>query len=648
MTAMARVGVFHSSQSDVRAAEPLAVEILWSPCKYSINFGNIFQFIPLAIAHGSHTLYWPFVNQTGTVLVLAAPLGTGGQRDDALPAGQLQIRTAFNANDQCTGYRNLDSALPMAATSLDGGDDLVCMGICCVQLSANGAVSTTHQLSYSGVDGVVGLAVWFLGGGQMMVRAFLLVAYYELQGANGLHGEFQSGSSGSVPLTAIASTFQWDPDWSVTGITSVETSLYYSTEGHIWVIGDDYQAAKLQLPPTLQNLLTSAYSLTAATLCPAGHQQMVDQPESCQACAPGYEAPVPGSFNNCQQCAAGRYSSSYGATSCQACQPGRYSKVAGSTGCVQCEPGYYQPYSSQTNCLECGEGSAAPGQGSSQCNPCFEGSFSSTKGATHCEECALGYYSTICPSTGCSSCKPCPAGTYSGASKGSNYCAQCQPGTFAPRVAATICTPCPAGSFQPASQATSCKLCAAGMHSSGAGDVTCHKCFPGYYAPRNSSQCTACSPGSAAPHAGAASCEICPPGRFSGLASARFADDGAEFQVVDCAACPDNTYAPSNSSRCWNCPPGTAFVASQRPACAGGAASLRDCTPCPAGFYRSSVEVLYRTRSHHRSLLTVSHVVRAALLVCRLWPRSAACLAQQQPSARLVPQSAPRALYPLL
>ncbi|GFO29946.1 fibropellin-1, partial [Plakobranchus ocellatus] len=138
------------------------------------------------------------------------------------------------------------------------------------------------------------------------------------------------------------------------------------------------------------------------------------------------------------------------------------------------------------------------------------------------------------------------------------------------------------------------------------GQETCLTCPPGFSS-RNGQQCSACAPGTyfSSEFAG---CVACPD-------NARWVGTGARSEMdcyltcpygyssssgsAPCQICPKNTYSRDRNT-CAACPntlltsqDGQALISSCRGVCEAGYYSkdgLEPCTPCPRGFYQSSVQ----------------------------------------------------------
>jgi len=85
--------------------------------------------------------------------------------------------------------------------------------------------------------------------------------------------------------------------------------------------------------------------------CPAGKFSSTPGASACTACAAGYYNPTPGA-TACLACAAGYFSAVEGSASCQACAANSYSNTVASTSCIACGSGFYSPPAS-TACTMC-------------------------------------------------------------------------------------------------------------------------------------------------------------------------------------------------------------------------------------------------------------------------------------------------------
>jgi hypothetical protein len=173
---------------------------------------------------------------------------------------------------------------------------------------------------------------------------------------------------------------------------------------------------------------------------------------SCTFLAPGDE---------CEECVAGKFSSTSGVVVCTSCAAGSYSTV-GATSCQQVRWGGGEA-SAKTTChspstssqCEAGKASAAPG--AAACEECAAGKFTDTAGGTACVRCAAGSYSTVVGSVSAGDCQLCEAGKAS-ATRGATACEECEAGKFS-NAAGVACTNCPDGTFSTITGMSSEKSC---------------------------------------------------------------------------------------------------------------------------------------------------------------------------------------------
>ncbi|KAL8271281.1 hypothetical protein Esti_004796 [Eimeria stiedai] len=247
--------------------------------------------------------------------------------------------------------------------------------------------------------------------------------------------------------------------------------------------------------------------------------------------------------------------------------------------CVVCNAGWYCSLNSP-GVLECPAGSYCP-KGSIEPIECPAGTYSLSPMATDktfCLECPAGYVcmpGTVdylqwpcplgyyCPK-GSGIAFPCEQGTYGVISKATSpeECQKCPPGTLHFRTFLPhwyICTgaesppaPCPAGRLC-SNDSTGDVLCPAGSYCPGGAEEPL-SCPQSYYCPEGSSSPGVCPDGSVC-QVGVEAPILCPAGTYKGYFS-------------ECVN------APSTSSCCQMCPPGT-FASSP-----GSSA----CEPCPAGY----------------------------------------------------------------
>jgi len=123
-----------------------------------------------------------------------------------------------------------------------------------------------------------------------------------------------------------------------------------------------------------------------------------------------------------------------------------------------------------------------------------------------------------------------------------NTCVACAPGSYS---SGTKCLPCLAGTITPSSGSCSCQPCGAGTQSS-SNATSCELCPVGTYSNDNG-PCKQCPDGLISTTAGATSCKQCTTllSQSCGVGST---------QGVSCRLCPLETYGPSATSGCINCP----------------------------------------------------------------------------------------------
>lgn len=262
----------------------------------------------------------------------------------------------------------------------------------------------------------------------------------------------------------------------------------------------------------------------------------------CPTCTPGTRRdPV---TEECELCAAGRFSQSASAATCTECVPGTISS-AGAVQCSACPGGRFANESgTSTSCAPCrpGEKSAEPA--------------SDLVGATGCVGCEAGRFSA----EGAASCAPCAAGRFSSAASagsggaGATACHECPVGRFSAADGSTACADCPPGYANPRREQRSCSLCDSGRYSDRAGLPECLDCPPGSFRGRNGTDsstptaCAPCPPGSFSDSGGATQCQACPAGRFS---------SGSAGGATECSVCPEGRFADGvGSTLCAACPAG--------------------------------------------------------------------------------------------
>ncbi len=180
--------------------------------------------------------------------------------------------------------------------------------------------------------------------------------------------------------------------------------------------------------------------------CPAGKSSPAgsDASSDCQNCQAGKSSDA---GSTCVDCAAGKYSSSTGASYCSNCAGGKTSPAGSDASsdctdcpvakfsywgetCTNCNHGKTSPARSDawSDCTNCAAGKYSPGAGQ-DCTNCAAGKYSVTAGATSeasCTACVAGKYSTTAGASSEASCTDCSANTKSAA--GASSCQSCSLG----------------------------------------------------------------------------------------------------------------------------------------------------------------------------------------------------------------------------
>ena len=386
----------------------------------------------------------------------------------------------------------------------------------------------------------------------------------------------------------------------------------------------------------------------------AGHYSLSHSSVQLE-CSPGRFSELPGQ-RSCELCPAAKFQSSSGQTACEECPTGSYCS-AGASAPTLCMAGSYRNTTGgavASDCSTCEVGSACP-SGATHPAPCPSGKYGDTSGQTACSSCPSGKFQSSSGQTSCEACPEgsycsemasaptsCPAGRYRNATGGTMVaeCSVCPPGSacLAGAISPTACRPgtytnaaemdaclaCPVGKQQPQSNATACLACASGSycmegasaplpcHTGTYSDSTdlgsaseCTDCTEGFFCPLGSANAIACSAGFFVDSPRKGQCEACPMGTFqneTGASTCRrcrsgsFCPKGATMELP--ANCLPGTYGNMSDAdgepECLICPVGQA--------CAGGAASPRDCgagsfsnapgadqcTPCKGGEVQDS------------------------------------------------------------
>jgi len=288
----------------------------------------------------------------------------------------------------------------------------------------------------------------------------------------------------------------------------------------------------------------------------------------------------------CEQCAAGKVSTSKNLETCTECGQGSYQSGIDFTQCLSCTAGYYQDLNGQTMCKTCPDGEISTSPSQISCTKCPAGTYQNSA-HNFCESCDLGTYSNI----GQSSCTPCEDGTYTSGS-GATSCSTCSIGS-APNTGKTGCVACVAGTYS--SNGKACLTCPDGEATSSPGQASCTPCAMGTVPASDHKNCVQCQAGFYSPSAGSATCTPCESNKVSGPGASGcyycLAGTIASFDQTGCVQCQAGTYAPTVGSLvCTKCDVNKVSTAgaSACVTCSAGSIPKADqtgCEQCPAGTY---------------------------------------------------------------
>jgi hypothetical protein len=285
---------------------------------------------------------------------------------------------------------------------------------------------------------------------------------------------------------------------------------------------------------------------------------------SCQDCVAGKYLATEGasSASACLDCGAGGYSNATGVSACQLCPVGKHSTTLGantSSTCISCVAGKYQATegaSSASACLDCGAGGYSNATGVSACQLCPMGTYSTTLGAntsSTCTSCVAGKYSATVGASSASTCINCAAGTHSAfyGATAMATCVPCSAGTYSSEMGASLCLGCGAGTYSNTTGVSACLLCGIGKYASALGVSVCPDCTSGKYsAIEGMSNCTDCTAGKYNNDTGLSACQLCPAGKYSTTLGA-----SSETTCVPCAKDSNSTSGSVNITECL-CNPG--------------------------------------------------------------------------------------------
>ena len=302
--------------------------------------------------------------------------------------------------------------------------------------------------------------------------------------------------------------------------------------------------------------------------------------QDCEACAAGRYSDVTAIVRNadCVECTAGRYATSVGndaSSDCLGCMPGKYGVVTGSA--------------SVHSCIDCGVGKYIDVPGSDAANDCIDcvvGKYLDLTGsdsADDCVECVAGRYIDTTGSGALSDCIDCAVGKYLDAtgSDAAEDCISCAAGKYIDTVGgdeATDCIACGLGKYLDVAgsdAAEDCIDCVAGRYIDVLGSddaMDCIECVVGKYVDVFGSD-------------GADDCIECTAGRYIDVAGSDSASDCIECTpVINASASATYTCIGANNSRVSACLRGFFVVP-------GSAETVTDsCAPCDSMSSRVSVD----------------------------------------------------------
>lgn len=370
----------------------------------------------------------------------------------------------------------------------------------------------------------------------------------------------------------------------------------------------------------------------------------------CAACPAGKGAGH-ADASGCQNCEAGKYSSSGGGT-CVGCPAGFFddrssvgTNYAQTTPCKQCPAGYHQNdgnkyhYGGTVGCKACGSGQTTAGETNrhwcwscpsgwstishpyANCNQCSRGQYSGSGHNGACNICPNGWYSpnsgvTYINNGGWKACDSCPNGWYTnqqGSAGSMHGCKGCPAGKRPNQVPrGTSCTSCPSGHYsQQKHTTTSCHECSGNNQYAGHEAGSCSTCTNQYYSNRRrrADGCSRCQKGQSKWQSTDEHCETCPSGRYQGSDNSNLWGSGTCTSSNSCACtyCPAGQASHSNRHSCYGCPggqyasgagwgscsnpPANHYVTSTSSysACPGGqhGNGNSNCRSCPGGWYQN-------------------------------------------------------------
>ena len=310
-------------------------------------------------------------------------------------------------------------------------------------------------------------------------------------------------------------------------------------------------------------------------------------------CDPGYSG---ANGSECDACAAGKYTGTYGNANCTDCSAGLFQNQTAQSACVNCSKGTYSD-SGKTVCescpsnssldpnklnrsgtrddCECNPGFYNDNTGTSnslndQCTPCATGMYKESHGAEQCDLCAIGKYQNLTAQSTINACKQCQRTQY--APQGTYECKQCPDHTTAKWELPDI-TDCHCNRGYTGPDGGECAECPAGMYKASQGSATCSKCDGGTASRATAAEAeSTCQPCTREEYAAAGSevCQSCPrdaqsvePRDVRTTCQCNAGSHGLDGG--ECSACPSGTYKPlAGSHPCTQCASGKFSNAQQQ------------------------------------------------------------------------------------
>ena len=310
-------------------------------------------------------------------------------------------------------------------------------------------------------------------------------------------------------------------------------------------------------------------------------------------CDPGYSG---ANGSECDACAAGKYTGTYGNAKCTNCSAGLFQNQTAQSACVNCSKGTYSD-SGKTVCescpsnssldpnklnrsgtrddCECNPGFYNDGTGTSsslndQCTPCATGMYKESYGPELCDLCAIGKYQNLTAQATINACKQCQRTQY--APKGADQCQSCPDHTTARWERPNI-TDCQCNRGYTGPDGGECTECLAGQYKASRGSAGCSKCDGGTASRATAavakSTCQPCTNEQYAA-AGSAVCQSCPrdaqsvePRNVRTTCQCNAGSHGLDGGT--CRACPSGTYKlRAGSHPCTQCASGKFSNAQQQ------------------------------------------------------------------------------------